>query len=181
MAQIQGCAVRQALRIACCICAMSAYGQQSSAEELIAAGHWKRARAIVEARIHESPDDPLANYLLSQIRHAFGEHATPLPLAETAVALDGKVARYHRQLAEALGVTAQHAGAIQQLLLARRFRKQIDLALALDPRDTQALRDLVEFYLIAPSLLGGDTRKAAAMAQRIQAIDAAEGFLAQAR
>src|SRR5262245_50056915 len=181
MAQIQGCAVRQALRIACCICAMSAYGQQSSAEELIAVGHWKRACSIVEARIRGSPGDPLANYLLSQIRNAFGEHTTPLPLAEKAVALDGKVAKYHRQLAEVLGVTAQRSGAIQQMLLGRRFRKEIDLALALDPRDTQALRDLVDFYLIAPALLGGDTRKAAAIAQRIQAVDAAEGFLAQAR
>jgi hypothetical protein len=50
-------------------------------EQLIAAGHWKRARSLVEVRIHESPDDPLANFLLSQIRNAFGDRESPLPLA----------------------------------------------------------------------------------------------------
>ena len=41
---------------------------QSPAEELIEAGHWKRARAMVEARMREAPNDPLAIYLMSQIR-----------------------------------------------------------------------------------------------------------------
>jgi hypothetical protein len=36
-------------------------------------------------------------------------------LAEKAGALDGRGAKYHRQLAEALGVRAQHAGPIQRL------------------------------------------------------------------
>jgi len=100
--------------------------EQSPAERLIEAGHWKRARTIVEARLREAPADALSNFLLSQIRGAFGDRSTPLALAEKAVALDGRTAKYHRQLAEVLGVTAQHAGAFQQLLLAHRFRREID-------------------------------------------------------
>jgi hypothetical protein len=41
--------------------------------------------------------------------------------------------------------------------------------------------DLLEFYLLAPGIAGGDRRKAKTVAQRIHAIDAAEGFLADAR
>src|SRR5215469_3050545 len=93
------------------------YGQASQPEALIAAGHWKRARAIVEARIHDATPDAESNFLLSQLRFAFGDHAAPLMFAEKAVALDGSVAKYHRQLAEALGVEAQHAGPFQQILL----------------------------------------------------------------
>ena len=104
------------------------WAQQTPAERLIEAGHWKRARTIVEARIREAPDDPLAHFLLSQIRNAFGDHTAPLQLAERAVALDGRTARYHRQLAEVLGVTAQHANVVQQLFLARRFQKEIGRA-----------------------------------------------------
>src|SRR5271157_712632 len=141
-------------RFLCLMCAASAIcAEPTAAERLIAAGHWKQARVLVEARIRESPDDPLANFLLSQIRNAFGDRATPLPLAEKAVALDGRTAKYHRQLAEVQGVTAQHAGAFRQLLLGRRFRGEIDAALSSDPRDLQAMRDLLEFYLLAPGFI----------------------------
>jgi tetratricopeptide (TPR) repeat protein len=44
-----------------------------------------------------------------------------------------------------------------------------------------ANRDLVEFYLLAPGIAGGDVHKAEAVAGRIAAIDAAQGFLAKAR
>jgi tetratricopeptide (TPR) repeat protein len=163
------------------ISAIAGTGQTDPAADLIRDGHWKRARRIVEARLKEAPNDAAAHFYLSQIRNAFGDHQSPLALAERAVALDGNVARYHRQIAEVLGVMAQRSNALQQLFLARRFRKEIDAALAIDPRDVQALRDLTEFYLLAPSVLGGDRRKAEATAGRIYAIDAAEGCLAQAR
>jgi predicted Zn-dependent protease len=157
------------------------FGQQTPAEKWIVEGHWKRARMSVEARIREAPDDPLATFLLSQIHAAFGDRTTPLPLAERALALAPRTARYHRQVAEALGVMAQHSNAFQQLLLARRFHREIDAALALDPRDVQANRDLLEFYLLAPGMAGGSRREATATASRIAALDPAEGYLAKAR
>ncbi len=163
------------------VCIAEARAQLAPAEQLIQAGHWKRARVLVEARVLQNPDDALAIFLLSQLRYAFGDHTAPLVLAERAVALDARVAKYHRQLAEVLGVEAQHSGAFRQLLLAHRFRKEIDTAIALDPRDVQALRDLLEFYLLAPGIAGGDHRKAEATARQIAAIDAPEGLLARAR
>ena len=156
-------------------------GQADPAAELIQSGHWKRARTLVEARLHQAPNDAAAHFYLSQIRNAFGDHSSPLPLAEKAVELDPRVAKYHRQIAEVLGVMAQNSNALQQLLLARRFRKEIDTALALDPRDVQALRDLTEFYLLAPGIAGGSREKAGATAESISAIGAAEGCLAKAR
>ena len=135
----------------------------------------------MEARIREAPDDALANFLLSQVRNAFGDHDSPLPLAEKAVALDGRTAKFHRQVAECLGVMAEHSNVVQQVFLARRFRKEIDAALALDPRDTQALRDRMEFYMLAPGIVGGDQKKASETAGRLRGIDAAEGLLAEAR
>ncbi len=168
-------------RVCCVAWLCQATHAQPAAESLIEAGHWKRARKIVESRINEAPGDPLANFLLSQIRNAFGDRSAPLPLAEKAVHLDGRTAKYHRQVAEVLGVMAQHANPVQQLLLARRFRTEINAAIALDPKDRQAWRDLVEFYLLAPGIAGGDRRKAAEAAARLGKIDVAEGLLARAR
>jgi tetratricopeptide (TPR) repeat protein len=161
--------------------ALPAFGQPSEAEKLIEAGHWKQARAIVEERIRQVPEDPLANFLLSQIRNAFGDTTSPHALAEKAVTLDGRVAKYHRQLAEVLGVEAQHAGPLKILLLAHQFRGEIDTAISLDPHDVQAQRDLLEYYLVAPGIAGGDIQKATTTADHIAELNAPEGFLAKAR
>jgi tetratricopeptide (TPR) repeat protein len=47
--------------------------------------------------------------------------------------------------------------------------------------DLQSLSDLLEFYLLAPGIAGGDSRKAVEVAGQIAAIDAVEGLLARAR
>jgi hypothetical protein len=164
----------------CCLLPASAVAL-SEPEALIEQGHWKRARAIVEAWSRSKPDDPLTCFLLSQIRNAFGDRQSPLPLAEKAVQLDGRSAKYHRHLAEVLGVTAQYSNMLRQLFLARRFKKELDIAIAQDPTDIQALRDLMEFYLLAPGIAGGDKNEARPVAERIARLDAAAGFLAKAR
>jgi predicted Zn-dependent protease len=154
---------------------------QTPAEDLIEGGHWKRARALVEPRLHDTPNDPLAAFLMSQINFAFGRKEAPLELAEKAVTLAPGVAKFHRQLAEALGVKAQRSNLFQQAFLARRFKKEIDAALTIDPTDVQAQRDLMEYYLLAPGLVGGDRKQADAVAERIGRTDRGQGFLAQAR
>jgi tetratricopeptide (TPR) repeat protein len=158
-----------------------ARAQEPGPAALIERGHWKRARTLVDEHLRKSPNDPEYLFFQSQIRNAFGDHSTPLPLAEEAASLAPNVARYHRQLAEVIGVMAQYANPFRQLLLARRFRKEIDAALALDSRDVQANRDLLEFYLLAPGIAGGDRRQAAEVARQIANFDAAEGYLAEAR
>ncbi len=105
----------------------------------------------------------------------------PLSLAERAVALEGHIGRYHRQLAEVDGIMAQHANVLQQAVLARRFTRELDRAIELHPHDMQALRDRIEFYLLAPGIIGGSKAEARSIVARIAQLDPAEGFAAEAR
>jgi tetratricopeptide (TPR) repeat protein len=79
-----------------------------------------------------------------------------------------------------VGTQAQHAGKLKVLGLAKRFKREAEATLAIDPRHVEALDGLIEFYSGAPGIAGGDDKKAAALAESLVLIDPARGRLAQA-
>ena len=160
--------------------ALPALAGDPSPEALAEAGHYKRLRAIVEPRVKANPSDAEANYLLSRVKLAFVETDAALALAEKAVALDATKARYHLQLARVCGRMAQRAGMFKGMSLARRFRRETETALALDPKYIDARSALMEFYWEAPGIAGGDKKKAHQLADEVLRLDAARGYLAQA-
>jgi tetratricopeptide (TPR) repeat protein len=153
----------------------------AATRSLIDAGHWKQARAILEPRVKANPSDAEAAALLSQVRAQFGDLDGALALAEAAVTLEPKVADYHYRLAEIVGSLAQRASVFKQFGLARRFRQEAEAAIALDATHIEARVDMLEYYIQAPGIVGGDRKKADAMAEEIARIDPASGYLAKAR
>jgi tetratricopeptide (TPR) repeat protein len=147
-------------------------------EKLIAQGHYKRARPVVEAQLASNPGDARAQYLLSRIELEMGNVDAALPLAENAVAAEPSNSAYHVQLGEVVGVIADEAPLLSQIGLSRRFRKEIDLAVALDPGNTEALFDLMRYYVRAPAFFGGDKKKAHAHARQIATLDPVQGAFA---
>jgi len=97
---------------------------------------------------------------------------------ERAIAADGSVAEYHYWLGTALGVEAQRAGRLKQASLARRARDEFERAVRLDPRHVGARLGLVQFYTLAPGIIGGSTSKARAQAAEIASISPFHGHLA---
>ena len=150
-------------------------------ETLIQAGHWKRARPLVEQRYQANPGDARSAYLLSQVKAAFGDLEAAVPLAEKAVALDSKRADYHLQLGILCGETAEKASLFAKAGWAHRFKEETDKAATLDPKNLDARFALMEYYLQAPRLMGGSRQKAADMAEEIGRINLGHGYLAQAR
>jgi tetratricopeptide (TPR) repeat protein len=148
---------------------------------LIEHGHYQRARAVVESRVAANPKDAEALWMLSQIRNAFGAQDEALELAQQAVDLEPKNARYHEQLGEVYGQMAGEAGAFKAMGLAKHFRKEADIALQLDPKRLDARQGLIEFYWRAPGIAGGSKDKARALIQELGTIDVIEGMLAQER
>ena len=163
------------------VLAALAAGGSATPESLIDQGHFKRARTIVEPRVQQNPNDAEAAYLLSQIKLAYSDLDAALKLAQKAVALDGKNGHYHYQLGQVYGEMAERASIFRQLGLAHKFRDETLVAIQLDPNYVDAREGLMEFYIQAPGIAGGDKNKARAMADEIAKINAVEGYLAQAR
>ena len=176
-----GLAALLALLIALAALAIPAPALAAGASDLIERGHWKEARALLEPEVQAHPGDAAAICELSQVRMAYRDVDGALRLAEKAVALEPKNARAHEQLAMVLGEKASHAGALHQIGLARRFKREADAAVALDPGRLDAQWGLMLFYWKAPGIVGGDKNKARAQADRIAVVDAAKGELARAR
>ena len=68
---------------------------------------------------------------------------------------------------------------IHQLGLARRFKKEAETTLTLDPNHVRALHTMIDFYMQAPGVVGSDKAKARAIADQLMKIDPAEGYRAQ--
>ena len=170
-----------ALVIAICSFLGSPAADDLSPDALVKAGHFKRAREIVQPKYAANSGDADLNYLMSEIEDAFGNLDRARDLAEKAVALNGREARYHRQLGELYGETAESATLFAKGGWAKKFKAEVETAAALDPKDLDSRFDLLEYDLQAPRLMGGGKDKAAAMAAQIAAIDPAQGDLAQAR
>jgi tetratricopeptide (TPR) repeat protein len=151
-----------------------------SAEALIEAGHWKRARAILEPRIAANPRDAQAAYLLSQTKLAFGDLDGALKSAQQAVALEDGNSNYHFQLAEVYGEMAAGANMFVAGIFAKKFKGELDASLARDPKNLDALEALMQYSFQAPGPMGGDKGKASAIAEKLVELSPVRGYLAQA-
>lgn len=152
----------------------------ANAEALVQARHWKRARAILEPQIKAHPEDPKITYLLVQVKAAFRDFDGALPLAQHAVELDGRNSNYHLKLGQVYGEMAARASIFAAGSLAVKFRKEVEIALELDPKNLEALDSMMQFKFQAPGLLGGDKNQARALAEEIARLNPSDGYLAHA-
>jgi len=110
-----------------------------------------------------------------------GQTDKAIELLEKAVALSPKSADAHFHLGEAYGNAAQTASLFAKASLAGKCRDEFERAVALDPNYTDARFGLVDFYLMAPGVMGGSEEKAKAQAQEIKRRDAIKGHVAMGR
>ena len=150
-------------------------GAQPTPQELIDGQHFKGLRALTATR---DPNLAETVYLNAAIQQLWGNLDEAERLAEKAVAMEPRDVRYHYRLAMIEGEKARKGGMLRGLGQARRFKKEVDLTVALDPNHIRALHTLVAFNLEAPSIVGGDKAQARAMAERLMKIDVVENYRA---
>lgn len=146
---------------------------------LMEQGHFKRARALVEQQYRANPNDPETLWAKSTLAHVWKDRQSALDFAERALADNPKEARYHLRVADVVGDMAEKAGFLKQVSLGRRFKREVDAALELDPKNVEALMDLIGYYFMAPAIIGGDKAKARGFAEQVMRIDPVAGYNAQ--
>jgi tetratricopeptide (TPR) repeat protein len=137
------------------------------AEALMEAGHWKRARVLAASRLAAHPNDAEAVWWMARVELAYGDLERALPLAEKAVSLDGRNAVYRAILAQVYGRMAQRASVLRQIGLARRCKRELDMALELNPNHVHLLIGYMEYLWQAPGIVGGDKKKAREIPERV--------------
>jgi Flp pilus assembly protein TadD len=110
-----------------------------------------------------------------------GDFKKASEVLEKAVAAEPADSMHALWLARAYGRRAETSSPFTAPGHASRAHQYFEKAVALNPRNLDAMSDLFEYYVEAPGFLGGGMEKAQALVPRIAAINAGDGHWAQAR
>lgn len=122
------------------------------------------------------------NPLLDQGRAALDrrDYRAASRIFESALAQQPNNAEAHYLLGIAYGRMAEHAMVLRQPDLAWRTRAEFERAVESDPNHLRARFALIEYYMMAPAIFGGDNGKAYQQASEIRHRDAEKGHRAYA-
>jgi tetratricopeptide (TPR) repeat protein len=123
----------------------------------------------------DDKDYAAAQYYLGRIAFEKKEYDDAADFFEEAVDANEKVADYQEWLGNTYGTIAGDANPIKQAMLAPKMKSAWENAIALDPKNIEARKSLIQFYLQAPSIMGGSIDKAKEVAKQIVKLNAAEG------
>src|SRR5579884_2249982 len=160
---------------------LAAFAQDSNlkkAEDLYQHTNYQASLELLKAA---KPSTAAELGLIGRDYFMLGEFKQATDWFQKAAALEPAKSEWAHWLGRAWGRRAETASPLTAPLAASKARQYFEQAVALDPHNSEALDDLFDYYLQAPGFLGGGLDKAAATAQRIAALDPAEGHFAFAQ
>jgi tetratricopeptide (TPR) repeat protein len=152
-----------------------------TAIELYDARKHDEAARLFEQLVRQKQNEAIALQYLGRIALQRQNAEEALGRLERSVKIDPSKADTHYWLAQAYGVQAIRANVVRQVGLARKARAAFEEAVRLDPKHVQARSGLLEFYLVAPGVMGGSVEKARAQAREIRKLDPLVGARVAAR
>jgi len=127
------------------------------------------------------PKDAATLVLIGQDYFMLGDAKRATDFFSKAVTEEPTNSVYYHWLGRAYGRRAEISNPFSAMSHASKARQNFERAVELDPKNSEAVNDLFEFYLEAPGFIGGGLEKATQMAEKIAARDPAEGNYARAR
>jgi len=141
------------------------------------AGKYSETIAVLQQQASKNPNDAQAALWLARSYLDVGQYDQAVTFAERAVSLSPQCTESHFWLARSYGIKADKT---RSFWLARKAKEEYQTAVQLDPDNLAARRDLMEFYLQAPWILGGSKDKAWEQVKAIASRNTMEGDLARA-
>jgi tetratricopeptide (TPR) repeat protein len=138
-----------------------------SAKDMLAAGRIDEAIAALNGHLSSAPSDAESLNLLCRAYFALDDWDRAESSCKKALALNPNHSRFHLWMGRVYGEKADRASFLSAASLAGKTRDEFQRAVELDPNDTDARRDLAEFYLTAPGIVGGGRDKALEQAKII--------------
>jgi TolA-binding protein len=148
-----------------------------AAQHQFGSGNYSAAIATLQSAISQNPSNAAAFYWLGRCYYEVRDYDHAIANGEKSVALDPKNSVYQQWLGREYGGKADRD---HSYFVARKVKKQFEQAVQLDPSNIAARRDLEEFCVEAPWIVGGNADEGKAQVDAIAAIDPIEGRLARA-
>jgi tetratricopeptide (TPR) repeat protein len=144
-------------------------------------GRADSALQTLNQTLAQKPNDPEAHNLRCRVYYQEEEWDRAIDDCEAAVKLSGGNSNFHLWLGRAYGQKAAHASIVSGYPLARKVHAEFEQTIQLDPNNAEALADLGEFDVRAPSVVGGGVGKAEGIVPQLAAVNPAAALTLQAR
>jgi len=148
-----------------------------AAQRQFNAGNYAAAISTLQSTISQNSSSAEAYYWLGRSYYEISDFDSAVAQGEKSVSLDPKNSLYHQWLGRIYGGKADRDHSFS---LAKKVKKEFQEAVDLNPANVEARRDLEEYCLDAPWIVGGSKDEALEQVNGIAAIDPVQGHLARA-
>ena len=169
--------MRRMIAVAVALLALPIAAQVQQGSALYEEGRFEEAKRLLAPM----KNDAEALLILGRIAMAQNDSETAADYLEKAVQLKPNSAPAHFALGQAYGNQAQSANMFKQASLATKTKSEFERAVELDPNYLDARLGLIDYYMIAPGIMGGSEDKAIEQAAEIKKRDVYYGHRAYAR
>lgn len=152
-------------------------GALQTAQRQFNAGNYSAAITTLQSAVQQSPTSAEAFFWLGRSYYELHDYDNAIAQLEKCTQLDAKNSEYHHWLGIAYGEKADRE---RSFSLAKKVKKEFEDAVQLNPSNIQARRDLMEYCVDAPWIVGGSKDEARQQIEAIEKLDPIEAHLARA-
>jgi tetratricopeptide (TPR) repeat protein len=157
--------------------AVDVSGLINAARQQFDQGQYGQAMTTLTSAQSQNPTSAEIYFWMGRAFFEVHDFSSAIAQFQKAISLNGNVSLYHQWLGRAFGGKADKE---RSFFVARNAKGQFETAVKLDPSNVAARRDLADFCMQAPWIVGGNKDEALAQINAIAAIDPVQGHLARA-